>query len=731
MSTKARGSYHSESRRNRSRSRSRSRDEEYESRSRHSTNSNRAGDKRSNSHRSSEHHQKDKRRGQDRDLSEKQNKATKDNHSSHSSRRHNRSVDRDRGREKEMHQDSDTSRSHPKRSAPEVGEYHGRTTRVHTSNRSRRATRRSRSRERHLSRESAQHQMRDPPRRRNERSDSPQRDEETNDCSETVLLRYIPDSVRERDIVQHLSQQNLQAKDIRIVKKPSGDGHVKCMCFVEFPNNLCAEMWMKNTKGIINLSGQAVSLSYCSSKSRMKLYSTMDNNLLNKPLNLQDWLCSNCDVQNYKWRSECFKCHSLKEEVQSKPLNFNVYIGRNPCNTLLISELDSLTDEKSLMVSLNSAIPSLNIKSIYIHRDPNTQDSYCFGFVEFESVTIAVKLINYFINSALECDGKIVSINFCKNNFPTMILEITSNSSTNSSATEIIQRSRLIASGIGDRAYKNATESYLASMNTNANKMSQSNPQTFPPPDMTDKRFDEKSGYYFDHTTGLYYEPNSKLFYNPLSKSFMVYDYSTNQYQLAPQSMQASSNWTNTSSNTKPQTLSSTTFTAIVANNNAPKAPGDLPQYNSNNSQIFEDLDETLKGEDKASKIAKDMEKWAKKQNLRSTVVNVTKSINNSTSNPDPEEREVQIKNDILKRVEVTPAIPKFDSSHTAALVVNNNTLLGNQHNQSSNDGISTEQHIDIANLNCLLCRRHFNTLEILIKHTKKSKLHLDNLSRL
>ncbi|MES1904994.1 MAG: hypothetical protein MHPSP_001449 [Paramarteilia canceri] len=51
--------------------------------------------------------------------------------------------------------------------------------------------------------------------------------------SNTILIRYLSDIATEKDIVERLNEHNLIAKDIRIIKKPTNDGHnknIECSC---------------------------------------------------------------------------------------------------------------------------------------------------------------------------------------------------------------------------------------------------------------------------------------------------------------------------------------------------------------------------------------------------------------------------------------------------------------------------------------------------------------------
>ena len=62
------------------------------------------------------------------------------------------------------------------------------------------------------------------------------------------------------------------------------------------------------------------------------------------------------------------------------------------------------------------------------------------------------------------------------------------------------------------------------------------------------------------------------------------------------------------------------------------------------------------------------------------------------------------------------------------------NKMVETNNNQSDKDAsaiLNENPHLDVDNLNCNLCQRHFNSKQILLKHVLKSKLHSDNLTKI
>lgn len=87
---------------------------------------------------------------------------------------------------------------------------------------------------------------------------------------------------------------------------------------------------------------------------------------------------------------------------------------------LVLRGLDALTTEESILRALN-AVTQLTCKNIQVVRDPTTQASQGFAFVELGSVAESVNVLEILkqMNPPLEVDGKQILVAFAKNTFTT------------------------------------------------------------------------------------------------------------------------------------------------------------------------------------------------------------------------------------------------------------------------------------------------------------------------
>lgn len=264
-------------------------------------------------------------------------------------------------------------------------------------------------------------------------------------------------------------------------------------------------------------------------------------------------------------------------------------------------------------------------------------------------------------------------------------------------------------------------------------------------PDVSQYQYDETSGYYYDPSTGLYYDPNSQYYYNSETASYLYWDGDKSTYVQAPQTE------SNTTSNADAQ--SKTHGDKATANNSS-------AQNSETNSENGKDGD-GRKSEQKhdkvkvAKKIVKDMEKWAKQLNQKKE--NAFQAVQNHSSGdettPTPTTTITQIPirpSQSLQRM--TPngcadvgftimenrETPRQTSSATrlksSEIDLKSTSDSDNEpfdQTASTSSGIDEKNLVDYGKLTCLLCKRAFQSLDILNKHTKMSNLHKENLQKL
>lgn len=127
------------------------------------------------------------------------------------------------------------------------------------------------------------------------------------------------------------------------------------------------------------------------------------------PRILHDWICSNCGVQNFRRRDQCFKCGGPKSDIDAGEGADEV--SPHPTNTVLLRGLDALSTEDSVLNCLMQ-LTNLPIKSIRIGRDSLTNTSRGVCYVEMNSVVDAMFLHNQLLGEPPTIDEKIVSVSY-------------------------------------------------------------------------------------------------------------------------------------------------------------------------------------------------------------------------------------------------------------------------------------------------------------------------------
>ncbi|KAH8413194.1 hypothetical protein KR009_008744 [Drosophila setifemur] len=260
--------------------------------------------------------------------------------------------------------------------------------------------------------------------------------------------------------------------------------------------------------------------------------------------------------------------------------------------------------------------------------------------------------------------------------------------------------------------------------------------KVYPTPDVSKYQYDETSGYYYDHTTGLYYDAHSQYYYNNETGAYLYWDQRRSTYVLAtPASTQAA--------------LQEVIAAAEQKEEEAKKAKE-------------KEKDKEGGKHDKvkvAKKIVKDMEKWAKQLNQKKdyTVVATPQPILEGSEVPStsrgPQGAYADVGFSILEKKERSktnefvplsgpPAINKLVNAYGGASDSEEESASGSQNARGSvaavagaggGSGAVTDEadYVDFQKLTCLLCKRAFQSLDILQKHLKMSNLHKENLAKL
>ncbi|XP_046336205.2 RNA-binding protein 5-like isoform X6 [Haliotis rufescens] len=239
----------------------------------------------------------------------------------------------------------------------------------------------------------------------------------------------------------------------------------------------------------------------------------------------------------------------------------------------------------------------------------------------------------------------------------------------------------------------------------------------YPAPDVSTYQFDKSSGYYYDPSTGLYYDANSQYFYNPQTQQFMYWDAEKSTYLPAPSQTELS-------------------FDGVE------------------DKKDKKDKKEKVKI---AKKIAKDMEKWAKSLNAQKEMMKEgTRKITINTGGIGgmrKEERESATADAGFAILEKTgedkklmPPPPLLGGGVKVAIPPPGSkpglvaSYGGDSDEEEDDDSqgaamssgrLDETKLVDWGKLACLLCKRQFQSKEILTKHMQFSDLHKQNLESL
>ncbi|KAL5281882.1 RBM5 family protein [Megaselia abdita] len=245
----------------------------------------------------------------------------------------------------------------------------------------------------------------------------------------------------------------------------------------------------------------------------------------------------------------------------------------------------------------------------------------------------------------------------------------------------------------------------------------------YPAPNIALYQYDDTSGYYYDPATGLYYDAHSQYYYNNETGSYMYWNPERCTYTLAPTGKIESE--------------------VIQVENSAEIKQTDLGK-NEDKKDKKENKQDKVKV---AKKIVKDMEKWAKQLNQKKDMPFIAPAA------PSPP---------IAKQEEITPTLfrppssgyadvgfsilEKKDKSGTltdlltpSAGITKLVSSYGGSDSDEHEDNFTNKQqrnepnerdYVDFEKLTCLLCKRAFQSQDILSKHLKMSNLHKENLQK-
>lgn len=239
-------------------------------------------------------------------------------------------------------------------------------------------------------------------------------------------------------------------------------------------------------------------------------------------------------------------------------------------------------------------------------------------------------------------------------------------------------------------------------------------------PDPSQYQYDESSSFYYDPTTGLYYDANSTYYYNGEIGAYLYWDQELSTYVLATQTQSESTSKSVPEANA---VVSTPPPTNAVTEALAPEV-----------AKPKEERHDKVKV---AKKIVKDMEKWAKQLNqkkdqsgLYAVAVQTPPAKVFGDVSPVHQQKSQPLQPLSSGYADVGFAILENRDNRTKKEVV---AQFGSDSETEAPDQRPTNFEQDLVNfeqLTCLLCKRAFQSLEILNKHLKLSNLHKENLQK-
>ncbi|XP_033115490.1 RNA-binding protein 5-like isoform X2 [Anneissia japonica] len=676
-----------------------------------------------------------------------------------------RSPGRDRRRSRSRRDDRDRS---PSRRDDRGRSPSRREDRDRSSSREDRDKERSKERSRSPSRRDRRRDDRDSPSRRerrrrddrDRRRDDERRDSDRRDSdrqrdwkssmmnvkpTNTIMLKSLHPSIDERDIQAVVQQFGRPVLDVRLVRNKE-TGASRGFAFVEFYQVDDSNRWMEENQGHVTIAGYLAHMAYGASKERE-----------------DDWYCSQCGTQNFKRRDHCFHCSISK--IESEQFS---EVSAVPTRVIILNGLGPTTMEDKVCTAINY-ISAVNLTNVLISRDTQGNSrGYCY--VELVSLEHSQHLYNTLqaMDPPFAVEEHPVSVCYGKEDYLERAQGSTSSSSQSSSAGQASETSpqqdalsprsqrrqrrgpRKNSMSAGEKAAvaleqiqaarqlqlqqqhvsqqlvsqmqegsgqvekeKSSTDTRTDRKQDKASKSKQQETDAQETktgslePDLSTYVYDETSGFYYDSSSGLYYDANSQYFYNATTQQYMYWDSEKQAYILVP---------TETS---KPEEKQS-----------EQKIPEEKEKEKDKRK-----TDKTAQ----ARKIAKDMERWAKSMNNAKTAPSASKksisfSIDNGAGAADAGFAMLQKKGNPLEtKAAVAEAISKN--------AVQNNVLVaygGGSDSESEEETQAPRESIDMEKLVesltdwnkliCLLCKRQFQSKDILIKHQNISDLHKQNL---
>ncbi|XP_057297153.1 RNA-binding protein 5-like isoform X2 [Hydractinia symbiolongicarpus] len=551
--------------------------------------------------------------------------------------------------------------------------------------------------------------------------------------SSTVIVQNLGLEATEQKIEDHLRLSGVVANHVAIIRDRN-NGKSKGYGFVEFNDVDTAEKWLNLTKRRIIIDGRPVQLDFSKSKK---------SELSSSPSVIPDWNCFQCNAVNFGSRKRhekqvtCFRCgvvqndeNSQYSKQQTKERSSSDILNLEPCNVLMIRGMAFSTTEDEIRY----AITKLTTRAVYdvrLIKDKVTNMSRGFAFVELGNVEDASELLEKIEHSdfPFEIDNRRISAGYARHGFAAP-------PSSKKGRSSLVSNKTAAENAVAQASAAQATAEYSQSMadlymSTGAVKQSYNTTgqQTGQAPQpVSSYVYDPTSGYYYDSSTGLYYDANTGYYYNGTTGQFLYWNGS--KYQVVNSDGTISADATNTNVTAQPE--------------------------QKNESSEKEKVNISGQKPKNARKIAKDMERWAKKMNT-ATEAKKTAVKQAQDELRALEQKEEELRKQIVQEKAVTSILGQVAANKDgirslfvpddedevsvlqlgSSLSSNSSTKLGSNviaatdlPEDDDDDFVDETKFVDQVKMACLLCKRQFPSKEVLTKHLQISQLHQQNLEK-
>ncbi|KAH8393709.1 hypothetical protein KR200_010007 [Drosophila serrata] len=612
------------------------------------------------------------------------------------------------------------------------------------------------------------------------------------EASNNIILFGLKKHVTEADIMGELIKVNMEAASIRVMrKKPSGAS--RCFAFVEFKTVEEAHQWMDLNQGLLRLGDHTVSMQY--SHTRISDWTCIKCGASNFKRRFHCFMCSStraesetavpCDGEGIDEISDILTkkimlrnldaltneesvLTALQEHLssdQAKTVS-KVQISRDTLTQasrgICYLIFDTLLDSMNLYNGLTALDPPLSLdgRTVLVSYCKDPENRKIFSTTESSSsrpsagitaMTASALNGNYTLadvprlaaySASVYASNPVEHAYYVQYYTDYYTTEI-SKQSGNPHLTEANSGAAVALSAIQRQQKKNASqvpinmaavavEGQKASFSAQGLNTPKGNDgKIYPTPDVSQYQYDETSGYYYDRTTGLYYDAHSQYYYNNETGAYLYWDQKRSTYVLAtPASTQAA-------------------LQEVLADAEQKEEEARKAKEKEKDKEAGANKHDKVKV---AKKIVKDMEKWAKQLNQKKdyTAVATPQPIlqeneGASTSRASQggyadlgfsllEKKERGAKTaDVVPQLKV-PVLSKLANAVGGTSEDSDDESLGVRTTVTASAQRAAPDeadYVDFQKLTCQLCKRAFQSLDILQKHLKISTLHKENLAKL